>query len=369
MATQQPAQQADSPQVQKRKGIFPQKIRTVVITLGLVSLIICAAFWIWSIWGNLSTVMPVVFTVLSAIFGFLALPFLYSSHDSKNSLPIQVIVTQNQYNSQQPTIVSSDGKNTYVRPDDREGESKQLLSSPGIMFAQGKTTEFSRDELRKRLNKCLPAILQNIIFSLNPPSGVMSPSNTPQSQRVIELIQWAESDGPGLAKLYNVYLQEAGIKDLARPSEEFQPDGTINDDFKSEENERNRHSNPLYDYQAEVVQLREALEKTRQDHFGKGDPIYKDHCDPAIDTLKNLSELIQVLRENGDAHSYPFTVPLNDVANQVSNLKAALNTFRNLCPPPLQNVAVQDYNEKREAVNNKMKSLVTALDLLLSRLK
>jgi len=50
--------------------------------VALILLVSSAAIWIWSIWGHLSNVMSAVFTILSGVCAFLALPFLYASHGS-----------------------------------------------------------------------------------------------------------------------------------------------------------------------------------------------------------------------------------------------------------------------------------------------
>jgi predicted phosphodiesterase len=177
-----------------------------------------------------------------------------------------------------------------------------------------------RDKLLALLSNCSTKTFSRTALLIDAPGLLFSDRDT-QAERASKLIDWAEhSGGRGLSALYMAYL-------------------------------------------------REALEKTRDEHFGKGDLIYKDQCDPAIETLKNLSKLVQKLLENDKAYGYQLTVPLNYVANQISDLKTLLDIFHNQCPPPRQNALEKDYPKNRDAINNQMKSLVTALDSLLSKLK
>jgi hypothetical protein len=239
MATPQPVRQADSPQSQRYRGLPWKYVRRIIFILVIITLLFFIAggiTWVliqvglikasWS--DKLFTILTGLggaTAVLLAIFGIFQffLSLIPNAPDSSTtspstSPPIQNIIYVGQPPSHslqpplQPSAESADSKNTSVHSDDKVGkiEEKQPLTSPSRVFPQGETGAISRDELRRQLNKCLPTILENIIFSINPPPGVMSPSNTPPSQRVIELIKWAESDGPGLAKLYDVYLQETG---------------------------------------------------------------------------------------------------------------------------------------------------------------
>lgn len=104
--------QADQTQGQKKRNVFPRWLRLIITIVALISLVVAAVIWIWHVWGDLSNTLSAIFGVLGAIFGFLALPFLYPSHESQtptsNSLPSPIQVV-NYFNStpSQPTPSTS----------------------------------------------------------------------------------------------------------------------------------------------------------------------------------------------------------------------------------------------------------------------
>jgi Effector-associated domain 1/Calcineurin-like phosphoesterase len=205
---------------------------------------------------------------------------------------------------------SSVGKSPVLQMPHIQGIHPLQKSEPSII---------DRNKLLALLSNCPSGVFNTIVSDFQVPAETFSKGISSQAERAAILVEMAErSDNRGLSALYIVYF-------------------------------------------------RETLEKTRNEFFERVGPTYKDQCDPAIEIVKNLNELVQELHKHDDAHDYLITVPLNDIANQGSDLKGSLDAFRNQCPPPPQNAAVKDYFLKREAVNDKLKSLVAALDVLLAR--
>ena len=64
-----------------------------------------------------------------------------------------------------------------------------------------------RLELFQKLARLPRPQFDQILFALNPPAGNVSPPQSPQSNRVQELLEWATSIGPGLEEIDAVYHQ------------------------------------------------------------------------------------------------------------------------------------------------------------------
>lgn len=64
-----------------------------------------------------------------------------------------------------------------------------------------------RLELFQKLASIPGPQFEQILFALDPPRGNVSPPQTPQSNRVKELLDWATSIGPGLGEVETVYHQ------------------------------------------------------------------------------------------------------------------------------------------------------------------
>jgi predicted phosphodiesterase len=188
-------------------------------------------------------------------------------------------------------------------------------------FIQTEPPGIDRVKLLALLSNCPSGVFSTIVSDFQVPAETFSKEISSQAEKAAILIERAEQSGEdGLPALYIVYF-------------------------------------------------REILERTRNVYFEREGPTYKDQCDQAIENVKNLNELVQKLLKHYDTHGYLFTVPLNDIANQGRDLRGSLDAFRNRCPPPPQNAAVKDYYVKREGIHDKMKTLLTALDELLSRFK
>lgn len=52
-----------------------------------------------------------------------------------------------------------------------------------------------RPSLRKQLNELPPQQLNDLIFDLKPPRGIIPPPSAPQGDRAIALLEWAEGTG------------------------------------------------------------------------------------------------------------------------------------------------------------------------------
>jgi predicted phosphodiesterase len=186
-------------------------------------------------------------------------------------------------------------------------------------FIQTEPPVIDRDKLLALLSNCPSGVFSTIVSDFQVPAETFSKGISSQAEKAAILIERAaQSGGDGLHALSIVYF-------------------------------------------------REILERTRKIYFEREGPTYKDQCDQAIENVKNLNELVQKLLKHYDTRGYLFTVPLNNIANQGRELKGSLDAFRNLCPPPAQNAEVKGYYVKREEIHDKMKSLLAALDELLSR--
>lgn len=101
-------------------------------------------------------------------------------------------------------VVENIQKNSPVASTNQQ----QSPSSAGASPSPAASVTLDRIALLDRLSTCPPAVFDITTFRIGLPSGVLSSGNTPQSQRAIELINWAtHADGPGLDALRNCYLQ------------------------------------------------------------------------------------------------------------------------------------------------------------------
>jgi hypothetical protein len=130
------------------------------------------------------------------------------------------------------------------------------------------------------------------------------------------------------------------------------------------------HSKTISDYPAEIMVLREELQNIRDEHFDKGDPTYQDQCDPAIETIKKLNELIGQLHKDMGTRGSQVTVPLDHVTRQVRDLRTSLNSFRDICPRSTKYWEVEGapYEAEREVIRSKMDTLLESISLLSTRL-
>lgn len=69
---------------------------------------------------------------------------------------------------------------------------------------------FERQELAKALSGLPTPQFELIMFTLNPPGGIIPPSSAPQGERAAALLAWAEKAGPGLNTLREVLSQILG---------------------------------------------------------------------------------------------------------------------------------------------------------------
>lgn len=75
-----------------------------------------------------------------------------------------------------------------------------------------------RQELITTLNALVPEQLEEIIFTLKPPGGVIPPSSASQGQRVSRLLEWTESPtGCGLERVQDVLRTITGKPPLGEP--------------------------------------------------------------------------------------------------------------------------------------------------------
>ena len=110
------SQQNDKHSKEHKLRVFPSWIRIVFIPLGLISIGVLAFIWIRGVSTDLDKVMTAIFVSLTAIFAFLAMPFLYRSENtqppassaSTQFSPVQFTINnQFQPNAQQPSLVPS----------------------------------------------------------------------------------------------------------------------------------------------------------------------------------------------------------------------------------------------------------------------
>ena len=69
---------------------------------------------------------------------------------------------------------------------------------------------FERHELAKALSGLPTPQFELIVFTLNPPSGIIPSSSVPQGARAAALLAWTETTGPGLNTLQEVLSQVLG---------------------------------------------------------------------------------------------------------------------------------------------------------------
>jgi hypothetical protein len=197
MAMQQPTQRVDNPQKQKRRIRLPRWLRIVAFVLALMFLISAAIFWIGKIWGgDLSNTLSAIFTALGAILALISLaPFFFSSA----ALP----QARDSNHDNSPPQASP-------RPSVAE-EARKQGPSPSTSSEQSNAIPLDRGELRTRLSDLPPTLFNAVVFNLRIASGDLLSTNTPQGQRAMELIVWAEhADGPGLLAVYHSYLEAVG---------------------------------------------------------------------------------------------------------------------------------------------------------------
>jgi hypothetical protein len=74
----------------------------------------------------------------------------------------------------------------------------------------GRGTGRSRGQLFRDLASLPGPQFEEVLFSLNPPAGNVPGASAPQANRVTELLQWAESLGPGLGDVEAVLSEIIG---------------------------------------------------------------------------------------------------------------------------------------------------------------
>jgi hypothetical protein len=109
-----PSQQNDKSSKEHKLPVFLSRVRIVFIPLVLISLCILAFIWIRGVSSDLDKEMTATFVSLTAIFAFLAMPFLYHRENSQSpvsgvSTPISPVPfninNQFQPNAQQPSLM------------------------------------------------------------------------------------------------------------------------------------------------------------------------------------------------------------------------------------------------------------------------
>ncbi len=240
-------QQTGKPSQQHKIPRFPGWLRFVFIGLGLICLGILAFIWIKGVGSDLDKVMTAIFVSLTAMFAFLAMPFLYHSEHSQSPdssaspvstpfPPIQINVNQIQSNAQQPSFTPTPTtpnagsrdlydqatvSNTGSQAMQQQSSDNAPIVNPPLSpapapspSAQGNDpSSIDRNDLLDLLRYCPPSIFRTIVDYLKPPPGVLSSDRVPQSDRAGELIAWAEVNppGPGLEAVYQFYEQAMGM--------------------------------------------------------------------------------------------------------------------------------------------------------------
>jgi ABC-type multidrug transport system fused ATPase/permease subunit len=77
---------------------------------------------------------------------------------------------------------------------------------------------FERQKLFKTLNKLPVAQFEQVLFTLDPPDGVVPPANAPQGERAAVFLGWLEKTGPGLDTLQAFLDKLLGKEDPALPT-------------------------------------------------------------------------------------------------------------------------------------------------------
>lgn len=78
------------------------------------------------------------------------------------------------------------------------------------MPSNGSLSVAGRLELIRALNGLPDVQFKELIFALNPPSGILPGDSASQGDRVYALLQWVENSGPGLAQLREILNQVLG---------------------------------------------------------------------------------------------------------------------------------------------------------------
>ena len=223
------AQEVERSSGKQRRSIFSGKLRTITIILAVIFGLAGLIFWIIAINNDnthIDKIMGAIFSFLVFVCALVTIPFLVSSEESHQfpaitaaqaheaATPPQTPPSANPANNTAP-----DGQNTTPHTTPQPAQQPPAGNAPGIHepippAAQGVPTpsvpmdgpiSIDRIDLLDKLRKCNQGTFSLIVDYLNPPDGIFSSVQAPQTMRAGELLRWAENDGPGIEAVYQYY--------------------------------------------------------------------------------------------------------------------------------------------------------------------
>jgi hypothetical protein len=209
----------------------------------------------------------------------------------------------------------------YWRPHELPFETRVITEATSI-DKQLRSQLIDQRDLLDLLSDCVPAIFTNIVFSLKAPRGIWSSDNMPQAQRAVELIQWAEHDGPGLKALYDSYMQAEGNR--KQPSPKGQEINTMASNL-------DQILAPFNQQLAKAVDDGMNVGKWTQEHL---DAAYKEIADfqNYINRLKSLapgSQQATEIASNISQQMSNFQQKYKTLANEATTANQAISDFAN----------------------------------------
>jgi hypothetical protein len=198
---------------------FPVWLRYIFIGLGLACLATLGYIWLKGVGSDLvNKEMTAIFVVLTAMFAFLAMPFLYRSDKSPSS-EVAEKETSPAPTSSPPQVII---KNHVSQPPAVQLSPLPLpsVSGPAIIH---ESSQLDEDALFDGLSKCLPATFTRIVYCTKVPAGDLHGDDAPQTQRAADLIRWAKSNDTNLRKLHECYERIVLGKEVLENAHHPQP--------------------------------------------------------------------------------------------------------------------------------------------------
>jgi hypothetical protein len=221
---------------QPKAGKFPRWLRYLFMVLGLISLGLLGFFWIRGVISDLDKTMTALFVILTAMFAFLAMPFLYRSEhvpslEAQELATVSPVSNTTTHTHQEPDsslqanmIPATSGSSMGNAPQETAMQVPRQpsdMKGPGVLQsavpipASPETTqagELDRNELLEELTRCSVPIFNRVVFCSRVPESELPGETADRTTRAIRLIQWAETSGPGLNMLYDCYIRAGGRK-------------------------------------------------------------------------------------------------------------------------------------------------------------
>lgn len=126
-------------------------------------------------------------------------------------------------------------------------------------------------------------------------------------------------------------------------------------------------TNGVHDHKAKLIEIQHTLEQACITHLAKKEPTYPDECDLLVSSLKRLEEILLKLSSDPAVYDDLLTIPLNNVAYQVTSIQTALQEFKKICLPLENHQQGEKYEKARDKVRSKFENLVKRVGLLIEK--